>query len=226
MPIYTDPQGPARISRELWNLPREVRFQQWHVRLHAIETEYKFRTDLGRGLMVAGLAMWFVPWLWRFGGGSEAWLLFVWLGLWLLRIPLTFWYYSVRQDRFEYPVWGDSVGIRIFTESISYVIGGVVTLLILLGLLAGRNLTESGEFQRPSSLWGWIRAIVLSLWIALLVWLVGESVWFGDEGAVISGVLAVPILLKVLSARPVLSTKPTVALSGSQGGETMEVTGE
>lgn len=75
-----------------------------------------------------------------------------------------------------------------------------MTLLILLALLSGRAVPETFRIHRPATSGGRVRSALLWLWIAALVWLVGESVYFRDEGAVISGIGAVAVLLRVLSS--------------------------
>ncbi|MDB6133931.1 MAG: hypothetical protein JWM59_2174 [Verrucomicrobiales bacterium] len=199
MPVYTDPSAPERLSLELQALPREVRSGQWHLKLRSFETGHKWFSDFGRGLMAAAAGWWLARLIWR-RAPTRKWLMISWIGLWVLRVPFTWWYYGVRQERFDYPPWGDSIGIPIVSEWIAWLAGGVVTSLILRALLSGRAVPESFRISQPAAPGGWLRSAFLWLWIAALGWLVGEGVYFGDEGMVISGFGAVAVLLRVLSS--------------------------
>jgi len=77
----------------------------------------------------------------------------------------------MRQDRFDYPVWGDSIAIPIFQESIAYVILGIVGLIILLPILA--------FVKFPAPLWNWS----------------SSHKWFSSIISVVFGIPAVLVLL-------------------------------
>lgn len=204
-PIYSDPDAPGRISEELSSLPRDTRFKEWYSRLRAVETPHKRLSDLGRGLCAAGVGLLSASAFWRLyhrWARMRGWgvILTVWCALWLIRIPLTLWYYGLRQQRFDYPVWGDSIGAPVFSESFAWLIAAVVTSIVLHLLLIRRTLPSVIHFARPSSPYGWFRAIVIGCWLAVLGICVFSGVPDGDEGVVLSSIMASVILLAILSA--------------------------
>jgi len=127
-PVYTDVDAPARLSQELQDLPRDERFKAWYEQLPAYETTHKQYTDIGRGLISLALGilagMVFLKIISRLTNGKRLLVIIAfWLGLWGIKFPLSAWYYSLRQGRFEYPVWGDSIAIGLFQDYAAWVIG-------------------------------------------------------------------------------------------------------
>ncbi|HYG35594.1 MAG TPA: hypothetical protein VEC99_12460, partial [Clostridia bacterium] len=57
LPVYTDVEAPGRLSLKLGNLPRDKRFEAWYSELKQFETRHKSLSDLGRGLIAAGLGL-------------------------------------------------------------------------------------------------------------------------------------------------------------------------
>ena len=111
LPVYTDPGAPETLSRTLEDLPRDQRFKKWYQELPKFETAHKRLTDQGRGLMALGIGIscgaLFLQLLKKSGENRGGLLIGVyWTLLWAVKFPLTLWYYSVRQSRFDYPVWG------------------------------------------------------------------------------------------------------------------------
>ncbi len=205
IPVYSDADAPSRISSELASLPRETRFKEWYSRLLAFETPHKRFSDVGRGLCAAGVALLASLGLWRLYHRSArartvAAVLTIWSALWLGRIPFTMWYYIVRQQRFDYPAWGDSIAIALFSESIAWFVGAVLSSLILRLLLIRHPLPAAIRLVRPSSAYGWVRAVFIGCWLAALALCVFEGVSDGDEGVVLASTIASVILLAFLSA--------------------------
>ena len=204
-PIYSHADAPSRISNEIGSHPKETRTEEWYARLHAVETPHKRLSDLGRGLCAAGVGLLAAAGLWR---GYLRWpemrsagvLLALWFALWLVRIPFTFWYYGLRQQRFDYPIWGDSIAIPVVSESIAWVVGAVVTSIMLRLLLVGHSLPVTIRFTRPASAFGWLRAVVIGGWLALLGVCIFSGVSDGDEGLALTSTIAAVILLLFLSA--------------------------
>jgi hypothetical protein len=207
-PVYPDQKTRWELANELENLPRETRFVEWYSRLRALETPHKRFSDLGRGLSAAGAGLL---------GATAFWVLYhrhrlmrqvrtifvLWWGLWLVRIPLTVWYYILRQKRGDYPWWGDSIGIGIFGEWIAWLIGAVVSSIVLRLMLARHPLPDAIQLTRPVSRYGWVRAIFIGAWLLFLANGVFWGVPGGDEGAVFTGIMASVILLAFLSATEV-----------------------
>lgn len=214
-PVYNDPEGPALLSNDLADLPREERFDAWHEQLKTFETPHKHLADLGRGFLAAGFgliaaALLLASYLRRPRLRTPVALFALWIMLWALRVPGTLWYYGYRQERFDYPVWGDSIAIPIFSEIIAWMIGATLSSLLLAALLRGRSLPARLAWIRPRSPWGWTRVSILLLWLLLCACSVVEGVMEGDEGMAFTSLVAGGFLLIVLSApeiKPAASKK-------------------
>jgi hypothetical protein len=129
-------------------------------------------------------------------------LLVIWFALWLIRIPFSYWYYGLRQERFDYPVWADSIAIPVGSETVIWLAGGAVSTLFLLLLLVRCSPQATLRPARPATPYAVMRAGLLGLWILLLAACVLEGVWDGDEGMVLSCTLGAAIIVIFLSASP------------------------
>lgn len=205
LPVYIDPKAPEELSQKLENLPRDERFAQWYQQLAEVETSHKRETDLGRGLVALGLGISigviFLHCLSKAHRNRVGmWIGLFWTMLWGIKLPLSTWYYSVRQSRFDYPVWGDSVAIGVFQDCIAWVVGFIVFSVLLAVLMRGYRYPASIALKSPTGGWGWFRTIGLWLWMALLVGCILPAVGDGDEGMVLSCTAAIPVILLALSA--------------------------
>jgi len=205
LPVYTDPKAPEELSHKLEDLPRDERFFQWYQQLEQHETSHKQLTDLGRGLIALGLGIsivaFFLHWLPKTNGKRVAvWIAALWTMLWAVKFPLTMWYYSVRQSRFDYPIWGDSIAIGVFQDFIEWVIGFIALSIFLAVLMIRHRFPVSVALRSPDSAWGWSRTIALWLWMFLLAACILPGVGDGDEGMVLSCTAAIPVILLALSA--------------------------
>ncbi len=206
-PVYTDPQAPERLSIQLQDHPREQRFREWYEGLHRYETSHKRLTDLGRGLLACGLGLILAAGVGAlfqsFHGRSRAVCFAIeWVALWALKIPLSGWYYDVRQDRFDFPIWGDSVAIPVISETITWIVGCIVTGILAALLMIGHHFEDSFSIRRPTGIIRWLRVVLLSLWLGAMMLCIASGVWDGDEGMVISCLGAMPLLRALISAAP------------------------
>ena len=206
LPVYTDDDAPSRLSNKLQDVPRDQRFKAWHSELREFETYHKVISDTARGLISLGLTLALAAGALRIYTQKpqirQIWvLLLFWVGLWVIKVPFTFWYYDIRAQRFDYPSWGDSIAIPIFSSIITWGIGCVLTTAMLLLLLYGRRPPSSLEWRQPSSIWNWIRALGIGCWILILGFIVLSSIPDGDEGMIISSGLAIPVLWLTLLAK-------------------------
>ena len=205
LPVYTDPKAPEELSHKLEHLPRHERFAQWSQQLAAHETSHKLLTDLGRGLVALGLGIsigaLFLHCLPKTNGKRVGvWIAAFWTILWGIKFPLTMWYYSVRQSRFDYPVWGDSIAIGVFQDFIAWVLGFIAFSILLAVHMIRHRFPVSVELRGPAGGWGWFRTIGLWLWMVLLAACILPAIGGGDEGMVLSCTAAIPVILLALSA--------------------------
>ncbi len=210
-PVYIDETAPERLSEKLKPSgdlkpgDLDARFKEWLSKLPAYETPNKKFSDLGRGLCAAGLGMLLASGVWVLYHRS-AWMrtaraMFVlWLILWAARIPLSMWYYGLRQKRFDYPVWSDSIAVGIYKDGLTWMIGAVISSLVLAALVKGYRFSPRIRLLRPQSIYGWVRATIVALWIALLAEGVISGIPDGDEGTVLPSIVASVVLLFFLSA--------------------------
>lgn len=206
-PLYTDAGAPGRLSTELQELPREERFRKWYQELAKYETPHKRLTDAGRGVAALGVGI--------FVGTSfllilpklavrrvKWWVALYWTFLWGIRLPLTMRFYSIRQARWDYPSWGDSIIIGVFSDGFAWIVGCITTLILLGWLVKGRRFPVHVSVVKPLGRGGWLRVILISLWLLILLSCVVPAIQEGDEGAVISCTAAIPVLLLLLSQPP------------------------
>lgn len=206
LPVYTDPAAPGRLSIELQNEPREVRFQKWYDQMATFETPHKQLSDRGNGLMAFGagtlLAFVILELYHRLKHHRVLFFFAAWCGLWAIRIPFTFRYYSLRQMRFDYPSWGDSIAIPIFSEIFASVIGCVVLGGILIFLMRRHLLPDRLRFHKPAGARSWARQLFLIICLLLFLESITSGTADGDEGTVISGLGIIPLLFAVAWAKP------------------------
>ncbi len=150
--------------------------------------------------MACSVSLWFAYHRYRIVRGFTP-LLLIWISLWALRIPLSSWYYEVRFRRSDFPHWGDSIGIGIYSESIIWMFGALVSTAILFVLRIGRSLPDQIRIQKPDTVYSWLRSIVFGLWLALNALCVGTGLPDGDEGLVIGPIVGSVVLLAFWSTK-------------------------
>ena len=206
LPIYIDSASPEDLSQKLKDLPRDERFNEWYERRSEIETAHKNQTDLGRALIALGMGICMSSLFLRFissrsGKVANLSIWIYWTLLWAVKFPLSMWYYSVRQARFDYPVWGDSIGIGLFQDFFAWILGFIVFSVLLAVVMIRYSLASRIALRKPTGVWQWIRTVLLSLWLVLLLVCIFPALIDGDEGMVLSCTGAIPIILLSLSSQ-------------------------
>lgn len=204
LPVYTNPAALEELSDKLENLPGAQRSERWYRELPRYETAHKSLTDTGRGLISLAVAILlgvlFLYLSGRTGGRQRGLLVWVyWTFLWGIKVPLSMWYYVLRYQRRDYPVWGDSFVIGVTQEWIAWGVGFAVFTILLCILMIRYQFPCSILISRPQGRRGWTRAIILWLWIALLLLCGLPAIGDGDEGGVISCIGALPVILLALA---------------------------
>ena len=206
-PYYTDPDGPGKLSQRLdeQRISGEGKSLEWYTELRKLETPRKAFSDWGSGIGALGLgwmALIGISRLYRrLEQKGRCGLLFgLWIVSWLILLPGSFLYYSIRFYRFEYPVNGDSIMIPIYETSVSVLVGCVITAIVLIPLVFRRSLPDQWKIIRPVTKTEWARYILLSLWIVLwAVWLLSE-IPNGDMGTILMLLWTGSLLLLLLAA--------------------------
>ncbi|HEX5444450.1 MAG TPA: hypothetical protein VFW87_11495 [Pirellulales bacterium] len=207
MPYYTDRDAALRLSAELKDAPREIRFKKWYARLPTYETRRKALSDWGRGCLAASAGLLCTVIVWSYYHSSRQMrtvraLLALWIGLWIIRIPLDNWYYQVRAERHDYPPWGDSIAIPLAGNAFVLMIGAAGSTVMILLFIAGRRLPDKICIGKPRSALGWMRAGLIFLWLGVLGWGVITGIPDGDESMIFSEIIASLVLLIVVGAKP------------------------
>lgn len=211
LPVYTDPDAPGRLSVALEKLPEKQKFGEWYKQLAKYETPHKRLSDWGQSVAAVGLGLSMacgVIVLYRrhaflrtvFG------LLTVWLLSWGIQVLGIVWFYWYREQRFDYPAWGDAIAIPISEEALVAAACCVTTTVLLLFLNRKFALPDRLTYRKPQTGLEWARAIVIAVWLAVLVFGIVASVPHGDVGTIVSSLIAGAVLLLILGAK---RTAPT-----------------
>jgi hypothetical protein len=207
LPVYNDPGAPNRIAVEVESLPHDQKSKEWYARLKNEETKHKEYCDFARGLIAAGIgflcALRFVS-IYNKKSPSFLNILVIWIFLWLVRIPLTGRYYRIRQNRSEFPPWGDTIIIPIASETVAWIIGALLTSFFLWCMYLKYPLPPQIRLVKPKFGLEGFRFVFILLWIAFLLFCCILAIPQGDEGMAFSTVFAAAILLPFLCARKVI----------------------
>jgi hypothetical protein len=88
--------------------------------------------------------------------------------VWLLLIPGTFWYYTFRGGRGDYPPFADSIGIPIFTSIPTFLfllipLNIFILLTTLKTNLPTKLFVKADRYNRPAILW----ELFFGLWLLI-----------------------------------------------------------
>ena len=204
-PYYKGTPDFAKLSQQLEAFPEDDRIGKWNAQLKQIETPRKAYADWGFG--VAGLGAGLAAIVGAGGiyrrvpeAGRKALFFVLWTGSWLSVIPGGIIYYVIRCKRFDYPMGADAIAIPIYEISVGALICCGITTVILVFLLMGRELPERLGFIRPTTLAGWGRFILLSVWVVLLLACLPSEIPDGGLEDILMLVWTSTLLLLVLSA--------------------------
>lgn len=206
LPVYFDATAANRLSIQVEKLPEDQRFAEWFGRLRKYETSHKGYYDLGTGIAGLGLALAAAsafgkayqvkPWI-----RSKRVIFTFWVGLWLIRIPLYFWYYGIKMIRGDYPSWGDSVAIPLLGCTLESVAGAVVTTPILGYLFREAGMPASNSVPQLDMEADFQRTLGCSIWVVILVCFIARAIPRADLASIIPPVLAINVLLLALCKR-------------------------
>lgn len=120
----------------------------------------------------------------------------------LLLIPGAFWYYSFRGARGDYPMFADSIGIPLYSETVT-----MLVLLIPLNLFLLLTLTRS---KMPAQLLYWpqhhnarsvVWEVVFGLCLLVTVFFLVTSIVDGDPVSVIVNTFFVYVILSLRAGK-------------------------
>jgi hypothetical protein len=131
----------AQFSRSLENKPRNVRWQEWYQGLRNLETPRKILRDAGVGIMTFTLMLVVLYFMSGFPlrqartPKRKRYFMLLFLTALAVQMPCSIVYYMHRQIRFEYPVWGDSIGIGVFQTGFNCIIFGGIGVLLFISIM-------------------------------------------------------------------------------------------
>jgi hypothetical protein len=146
-------QEIGNLSARLGDKPREVRFREWYEERAKLDTPRKVLNDTGTGLLALAATLAMLRLLTGFPlqdsrSPKWRWLFIVaYLIALAVQVPSSFWYYGLRQSRFDYPAWGDSIIIGVFQTFMACAVFAVVGCLLWWPFLA--------KSRFPATLYSW-----------------------------------------------------------------------
>ena len=197
-------QEIGNLSARLRDKPRDVRFREWYEERAKLDTPRKVLNDSGTGLLALAATLAVLRLLTGFplqDSRSPKWRwLFIasYLTALAVQVPSSFWYYGLRQSRFEYPTWGDSIIIGVFQTFMACAVLAVIGCLLWWPILAKSRV--------PARLFVWpenqIRFnVIVSLgfgtFTALCLIAVPSEVRDGNLGGILMAVVLAYLFLSV-----------------------------
>lgn len=134
-------QEISELSRRLADKPRDERWNAWYEETEKLETPRKSQHDLGIGLISLASVLDLLYIAFRFPliqarTPKKKWtFILIYLLALASQIPAAVYYLGHRQSRYEYPTWGDSIGIGLsetLMTSVFFAIFGTLFFLVLL----------------------------------------------------------------------------------------------
>ena len=120
----------------------------------------------------------------------------------LLMIPGTFWYYSYRGSRGDYPMFADSIGIPIITQTVVFLIMLIPLNLFLILALIRSQMPASLLYRRKSRrarsiVW----EVVFGLCLLLNIFFLVMSIVDGDHVSVLVELFFVYVLFSLRAGK-------------------------
>ena len=202
---YTVSKDEAwQLSARLQDLPHAERWTQWYMERPKLETPRKRMVDCGSGLVALAvmLGAFFVTT--RFPSAKAVtpqrrlFLVLFYLGAFAVQTPLSLFVLGMRQHRFDYPTWGDSIIIGVFNTLICSVVLGGIGLIILLVVLAFAKF--------PAPLWVWsserkifstVISVMFGIPVILALLLLAVSVPYGHLGEIVLTTMFIYLFLSL-----------------------------
>ncbi|RYE24372.1 MAG: hypothetical protein EOP45_05880 [Sphingobacteriaceae bacterium] len=199
---YTNPEAKEKLDSEAGSNLDLVQDKQWKQHYYAetdkLKTEKLFFEDLGSGLAIASATVLLFLLLKRVSSFTDLLLLqtmtrrqvLIFSNLiWLVMFPATWWYYTYRAERGDYPWFADTVIIPIMEQTLTYLIA-FIPLNLFIWLTSIDSRLPTYVFIKPNSYDGReiMKEIFWSLWLLLNLLLLYGFIKDGDH-------LAIPVNL-------------------------------
>jgi len=148
---------------------------KYYQQVEKIKTKKTFYFDLGSGIAVATLVLFLFLLTYkvkRFSDFSSIksfrknFIYFTAIPVWLFMIPGTFWYYSFRAERGDYPMFSDSIAIPIMYSTITIFIG-LLGLIPFLIIFSRGGIFPTYIFIKPQS--SSVKTVLAEVFLGLLL---------------------------------------------------------
>ena len=223
-PWYTaSEQAIGELSTRLANAPRDVRFREWYQERAKLDTPRSMLNDTGTGLLTLASILAIL----RLSTGfplrdarspRKRWLfVLIYLTALAAQVPASFWYFGLRQSRFEYPVWGDSIIIGISQTFIACVAFAVIGSLLWWPFLA--------VCRFPAMLLAWpanqrrfnlIVSLGFGAFAALSLIAVPSEVRDGNIGGILMAVVLMYLFLSLRAGLAIRQAEKTLEKNSEQ----------
>ena len=194
----------GELSARLADKPRDVRWHEWYEERPKLDSPRKVLNDTGTGLVALAAVLAILrlfsgfplpdarapKWRWLF--------ILTYLTALAAQVPSSFWYYGLRQSRFEYPTWGDSIIIGLAQTFRVCVVFAVVGCLLWWPFLA--------KVRFPAPLYAWppdqkrfnlIVSLGIGAFTALCLTTIPSEVQNGNPGGVLIGIVLTYLFLSL-----------------------------
>jgi len=197
-------QEIGNLSSRLADKPRDIRWREWHEERPKLDGPRKMLNDTGTGLLALAATLAVLRLLTGFplqDSRSPKWrwlFIVVYLIALAVQVPSSFWYYGLRQSRFEYPTWGDSIIIGVAQTLMACVVLAIVGSLLWWPFLA--------KSRFPAALLAWpvnqvrfnlIASLGFGALTALCLIAVPSEVQDGNLGGILMALVLAYLFLSV-----------------------------
>ena len=163
LPYYNDREAADNLLNNAYSIDK----QEYYKKEAEIRTNKTTFMDLGAGIAIASLTILIFLILTKsnnfsdlitFMTPSKLWIFISANLVWLLLLPGTFWYYTFRGGRGDYPPFADSIGIPLMTQ-IPFLLFMLVPLNLFILLttiktnLPTRLFSKVENYSKPTILW-------------------------------------------------------------------------
>ncbi len=201
LPYYKDQKAADNLLKNSYNIDK----QEYYKREAELRTEKTTYMDLGSGIAIASgiILLYLLRTKTRVFADFKNLETFNKLTTflianftWLLLIPGTYWYYTFRGGRGDYPPFADSIGIPIFTQ-IPFFLFLVIPLNIFMLLttfntnLPTKIFVKAGSYVRAAVLW----EIFFCFWLSINLLCFVAFVADGDHVSILVNLFFTFILL-------------------------------
>jgi len=201
LPYYTDQQKADELITDAYSLDKD----EYYEKEAELRTNKVKLMDFGAGLTIASGTFLLFLLLFKVKEPSDfkkvktmnKIMVFVSSNLiWLLLIPGTYWYYTFRGDRGDYPPFADSIGIPLMTEIPFYFMLMIpLNLFLILTTYKAKLPTTlfifSDKKERPVVL----TELFFGFWLFLNFFLMLTFIYDGDHFSVFVNIFFTYILL-------------------------------